>query len=194
MTTRPADALAAEGAPITVNHPEHGPTIVNVRYTFASLRVIEKKFGNLARLMAVFTKSAEGLEASLAVVQGSATPEQIAADAALDEGSASLFETIVDALAPGLLDEEWQDRRGNDIYLGESPDDLARAMMFDHLTEYVAAFSTAFAQSFKDMHGAGDGGSSNPPAAAPGNKSSRGPRGGASSSAKAGTPRKSSGA
>lgn len=192
MSASVADALASEGTPVTLNHPANGPTVVNLRYTFASLRAIEKDFGDLSALMGAVTTAAEKMQASFAVVQGNATPEQheIAANAG---STASLFDVIVRALAPALLDERWEDRDGEPVWLGEDLDTCARAMDFRHVVDYIAAFSAAFGESFKDVHGGGTKDGATPPPTVATSRS-RGPRGGTSSSAKPASRKPSSGA
>lgn len=186
-----ADALAAEGAPITLHHRTDGPTVVALRYTFASLREIESDFGSLADLMTAVTGAASSMDVAFKVAAGTATPEEVAQHEAAPKGD-GLFNVVVRALAPGLLDVPWTDRSGETIWLGEDHDELSRVMVFAEFANYLAAFSDAFGQSFKDMHGVKGDGAKVPPTAA--TSRSRGPRGGTSSSGSPASRKKSSGA
>jgi hypothetical protein len=179
-TTTPAEAIAARGIPI----PLSDGSTVHLRYTMASLMALEDEFGNVARIMSDVKGAATALEASFAIAQGTATPEQVDYDATYT--GPSVFSVLVRALAPGLLDAPATDPRdGTELWLGEHPDVVARMLDTAHLQQYMNAFGAAFNQAFGaqavDLDAAAKGGDANPPAKA--TPRSRGASGGTSQSA-----------
>lgn len=175
--TGAAQALRAEGVPIKLSNGE----TVQLKYTMASVMALESNFGNLAGVMHGIQTAAASLETSMN--DATAKPK---------EGERSLFQTIVQALAPGLLEVEMEDpRSGETVWLGEHEDTVGRLLAFDQFGAYLEAFGASFAEAFRSI----GGGQSNPPAqAAPAaQKSSRGATGGTSPSAPRASRRKTSG-
>jgi hypothetical protein len=175
------DALAARGLPVTL---ADGSTVL-LRYTFASLRRLDAEFVNVARMMTVVKDAAEALEASHDIATGHATDEARAIEASYT--GPSIFDVLIQVLAPGLLDEVvTHPRTGEQIYLGEHEDAVERLLDVSRLQEYLTAFGRAFNQAF-------DTGEVSPVDPPQSPSRSRGTPGGTSRSAKAAAPRRRSG-
>lgn len=183
-TTSPAHALQANGQPI----PLADGTTAQLRYTMASLVALEESFGNVAKLMTSVQEAAEALQASQAVAEGHATPEQ--RELHDNYQGPSLFRILRDAIAPGLLDHRATDpRSGEQVWLGEHPDVLAR-LMLPNVGAYMPAFGAAFREAFANLAG----GDAADPQTATTAGSSPGTPGGTSLSASTGTLPTASGA
>lgn len=175
--TGAAQALRAAGVPIKLSN---GDTVL-LKYTMASVMALEENFGNLGGVMHSIQGAVASLESSMA--DATSKPR---------EGERSLFQTIVQALAPGLLEAKVTDpRSGEEVWLGEHEDTVGRLLAFEEFGTYLEAFGASFAQAFHNI----GGGQSNPPAqaAAAAPKSSRGAAGGTSPSAPRASRRKTSG-
>lgn len=138
-----AEALAGLGVPITLADG----TTVRLRYSMASLVMLEKDFGNVARIISTVQGAAAALGASFAVAQGSATDEDRHTAETYD--GPSVFSVVVRVMTPGLLDARGVDPRdGQEVWLGEDEAVVARALDPSRLQEYMNAFGQAFNQAF----------------------------------------------
>lgn len=179
----PSAPITAAGIPITLADG----SVVRLRYSMASLRALEADFGNVARIMSDVKGASSALAASFAVAQGTASAKDRELDATYS--GPSVFDVLVRALGPGLLDARAvHPRTGEEVWLGEHEDAVERLLDIGRLQEYLNAFGRAFNEAFDS--GDGDaptqgGGAVPPPKASP--TRSRGASGGTSRSAARGS-------
>lgn len=188
MASPKAKALRAAGTTFELSDG----TPVTLRYSMASIVQIEETFGNLGALATSVQDAALAAQYGLGPAQqASMSVDEL--EAAAGYTGPSLFKVLVDALAPGLLEEQVTDPRSGDVvWVGEHPDVLARMLDLAHLQDYLAAFSEAFGEAFRAVAG---GDAAHPAKTGSASQTtSRGTSGGTSRSAAAGTPRKRSGA
>lgn len=128
-STAEAGVIAAEGVPIVLLLP--GPTEVRLRYSMASLRALEDRYGSLVRM-------------STALEGFAPKPGEDA-----QPGDAAIFGPIIDMITPGLLHVRTTDPdTGQPVRLGKRPDLVGEALDPGRLTEYLEALGAAIKEAF----------------------------------------------
>lgn len=162
----PADALAAEGASITLTD-----RVVQLRYTMGSLRLLEARFGSLQGLDREVQLAANGVpcpahaepnppDAEHPVRWRSPGHGQAAADCTDCTPPGALFTVLSDCIAPGLLHERMvHPDTGQQVRLGKYPELVAELMEPHRLQEYMTSWAYAFQQAMANMAGRGNGAS-----------------------------------
>jgi hypothetical protein len=129
------DVLAALGKPITL---ADGST-VHVRYSMASLRVLEQRFGSLKGISAELNEAQRVLQSDSGV------------------GSGPIFSILSDALCAGLIHETRtdvdDDGRPVRYKLGKDRDRAEELLDPARLQEYLDAFASALQEAFGDLGG-----------------------------------------
>lgn len=125
----PSDALAAQGQPVRLID---GATVF-LRYSMASLRVLEARFGSL-----------RGIEVEM---KGAA--DALKSDDPKDAKRGAIFTVLSDALAPGFLHVRVQhpDTLAT-VRLGADQDLVMEQLDPGQLQNYVTAFGKALGQAF----------------------------------------------
>ena len=155
MTTYPQDTiipssrdvLAARGCPIILMD---GST-VRLRYSMASLRELEARFGSLKGISIEINAAKRAMDdPSESIDASSSDPSSLPTTAA----SAPLFSILSDALRAGLLHERRVDQYTGERYrLGADAERCDELLDPGQLQSYMEAFAAALQQAFGDLAG-----------------------------------------
>jgi hypothetical protein len=138
-----AAVLAGEGTSITLLD---GST-VELRYSFASLRLLEQRFGSLTGLQRQVHLAGNGKPCEAHAIEGKAQPD---CDECTPQGA--VFSVLADAIIPGLLDARVRHPdTGATIRLGKHPDVCDELLDPGELGPYMKAWAASFGKAMTNL-------------------------------------------